>query len=346
MKGYRLRIVLVSTLILTMGQLWAQPIQLKDSTVVDRTGVTDPADAVSDSTGDWLAFSIPAVEGTRSPCCWKGSWNQFGESACELESQNGSYGTTSETPFADSVIVYARIKKDGIDTLRVVGEHCPVSGNDAVVNWLGHIDESAGLDWLEDSARHAKDDSVAHSALYAMALHRSGDVTTRLTAMAKDSDNSLTEQAIFWLGESRGRTGLQALIGLLEELPTGQTRQHLNFAISLAGTPEAKDSLVEISRNDPDQEQRSSALFWLTQEFPQDAQSILRQTLKTEHDPKALEQAIFAISQLPEEQAGAMLLEIARDPATSRDLRRQALFWLAQSSDDETLAALTDLLTR
>jgi len=40
-----------------------------------------------------------------------------------------------------------------------------------------------------------------------------------------------------------------------------------------------------------------------------------------------------------------MLLEIAQDKDAPREARRQALFWLAQSDDDEAIEALADLLT-
>jgi hypothetical protein len=41
-----------------------------------------------------------------------------------------------------------------------------------------------------------------------------------------------------------------------------------------------------------------------------------------------------------------MLLDIARDADAPRAARRQALFWLAQSDDDEAIEALAALLTR
>jgi hypothetical protein len=36
----------------------------------------------------------------------------------------------------------------------------------------------------------------------------------------------------------------------------------------------------------------------------------------------------------------------AQDPDQPREIRRQAMFWLAHSDDDEGLAALEELLTR
>jgi len=38
-------------------------------------------------------------------------------------------------------------------------------------------------------------------------------------------------------------------------------------------------------------------------------------------------------------------MDLARDKQVSRVVRRQALFWLAQSDNDETVAALAQLLS-
>ena len=88
------------------------------------------------------------------------------------------------------------------------------------------------------------------------------------------------------------------------------------------------------------------ALFWLAQEYPQRAQEWLLEVINTEQDEDVLEQAVFAISQLPGETGDMMLLDLAKSDQTPRAVRRQALFWLAQSDNDDSIAALTELLTR
>ena len=55
---------------------------------------------------------------------------------------------------------------------------------------------------------------------------------------------------------------------------------------------------------------------------------------------------MFAISQLPDGAGDQALLELAQNNQSSRAVRRQAIFWLAQSDDDSSVAALTELLTR
>ena len=237
-------------LALLAGTAWAQVGGLTHAEVIEQTSITDPGKAVQTAQGQWIAFSMPVVEGTRSPCCWHGQWSNYKEVGCSLEKQHESYGTSSDSPLAENVIAYARITQNEVRSLLVVGEQCPVEGDGAKVTWLGSVDSTASLNWLEAVARSEHGDSLSYSALYALALHRSKDACKRLYTLAGEADGELAEEAV------------------------------------------------------------------------------------------------FAISQLPVETGTQMLLELARDQQKPREVRRQALFWLANSDDDKAVAALADLLTR
>ena len=232
------------------GFAMAQVGELYDARVIEKTTISDPAKVAGDVEDQWFAFSMPVTEGTRSPCCWKGKWTGMGEVGCSLERRHESYGTRSNSPVAQNVIVFSEVRGGKIHSLRVVGEQCPVEGNGVEVTWIGSVEENAGLDWLEAVARSGGRDSFGDGALWALALHRSPAASQRLYAMALDTDDDLFEEAMFWLGEARGEKGSQ------------------------------------------------------------------------------------------------ILFDIARNKQAPRKARRQAIFWLANSDNDSTVAALTELLTR
>jgi len=238
-------------LVLTIlgGNAWAQVGDLYDADITQKTTITNPAAAMKSAEGQWLAFSLPVLNGTRSPCCWKGKWNGTGEVGCSLELTHQSYGTRSDSPLAENVIVFSEIRGGQVHKLRVVGESCPVEGNGVQVTWIGSVDNTAGLDWLESVAHSEGSGSAGDSALYALALHRSPEAGQRLYSLALNIEDDLFEEAIFWLGEARS------------------------------------------------------------------------------------------------DQGSEMLFDLARDAQAPREVRRQALFWLANSDDDKTIAALTALLT-
>lgn len=329
-------------LIVLSGHSWAGTGELYNAEVTENTSVTNPARVMKDAEGQWLAFSLPALEGTRSPCCWKGKWSGMGEAGCSLESKHQSYGTRSDSPLAENVIVISQVRDGKVQDLRVVGESCPVDANGAGVIWIGSVDDRAGLDWLEAVAHSGQDDA----ALFALALHKSPQAGQRLYALAKDTEGELSEEAIFWLGESRGDQGFRILKQLLAELPRGDERRAINFALAQNNTSSAAGLLFEISQSDSDPEQRGEAMFWLAEGYPQQAKGWLLELIKTEKDEDVLEQAVFAISQLPDGAGDQVLLELAKDSQASRAVRRQAIFWLAQSDNDSSVAALTELLTR
>jgi HEAT repeat protein len=327
------------------GTAWAQAGGLINATVEERSSIADPAVAIKAMDSEWLAFSIPAQKGTRSPCCWQGKWNSNREVGCSLQEDHQSFGTRSDSPLAEKLIAYARVSNGEVQDMRVVGDQCPVEGAGARVTWIGETDSEASLNWLQDVSRNGKS-GARDTALYAIALHQSPDATERLVKLATESGNGMSQEAIFWLGDARGDEGFKALITLLDDLPHGDKRQEINFALAQNGTPAAIDRLTEISRSDSDPEQRSNALFWLAEEFPEQAEDILLKALATEQDEEVLEQIVFAISQLPDSMSTPLLLELAQDAQQSKAVRRQALFWLAHSDDEQALAALEALLTR
>ena len=57
-----------------------------------------------------------------------------------------------------------------------------------------------------------------------------------------------------------------------------------------------------------------------------------------QHEPSknVQHQAVFALSQLPEQRAIKALIEVAENQSMSRDNRKQAIFWMAQN--ESTLA--------
>mgnify|MGYP001826016968 FL=1 len=324
----------------------AQVGSLVDADVNERLSIEDPAVAAAKTGDGWFAFSFPAIEGTRSPCCWKGTWKRTTEVACALEKEFQSYGTSSSSPEEDTIVAYAKVDRGEVARLKVAGAQCPMDAGGKPVTWIGGTDRKDTLDWLEDLARTGNEDRIGHSALWAMALHAGDSATDRLHALAREKNGELAGESIFWLGEARGEAGFEALEELLQELPAGDTRRQINFALGQNDSDEAVSLLADIARSDRDPEQRGDALFWLAQEYPEQAEPLIRDIIETDRDSDLLERAVFALSQLPEDIAGPALMAVLKDSDAPREARRHALFWLVHEGDEESVTALTELLTR
>ena len=332
-------------LILAAGSLHAQPPALINAEIIDRSSIDDPAEAVRQTENGWFAFSIPAIEGTRSPCCWKGNWKRSTEFGCSLERDSRSYGTMSTSPLEEYIIAYVNVAEGEVKNLRIAGAQCPMDAGGQTVAWIGEPGDRDSLDWFEELARSADADGLDGSALWALALHASDGASDRLRSLAQESHQDLAQQSIFWLGEARGGPGYEALKDLLDTMPAGEIRRHINFALSQNSLDRATRLLADIAREDHDPEQRADALFWLAQEHPAVAEDIILDVIENEQDDEILERAVFALSQLPPETSGPALLALVRNNEAPREVRRQAMFWLAHEGDEQSVQALTDLIT-
>ena len=150
--------------------------------------------------------------------------------------------------------------------------------------------------------------------------------------------------SVAWLGDVDDADSLNWLVGIA----TGGSRHDSGmalYAIAKHGDPFAADWLEGQAREGQGR-RREEALFWLATERPERAEPVPLDIIDSASSRKVIEHAVFAISQLPPPRADELLFDIARDRNRSTAARKQALFWLAQSDDEETLDELTALLTR
>jgi hypothetical protein len=328
------------------GTALAQPVGLTNAEVDTRLSAGNPAAAVQQADSRWLAFSFPVIDGTHSPCCWNGNWKKNSEIGCSLEQETQSYGTLSTAPLEENIIAYVSVVDGKVSQMKITGEQCPMDAGGQTVSWIGETEEGATLDWLEDLVRNGEQDATGHPALWAIALHAGDGANHRLHTLAREKGQEMAEESIFWLGAARGEAGYEALSELLTELPAGDTRRHINFALGQNESDQAAGLLKKIAQSDPDPEQRADALFWLAQENPATAQKVILDVIENEQDEEILERAVFALSQLPGDVAGPALLDLVKDSDAPREARRQAMFWLAHEGDEASVNELTELITR
>jgi HEAT repeat protein len=93
-------------------------------------------------------------------------------------------------------------------------------------------------------------------------------------------------------------------------------------------------------------EVRAKAWFWLAQTGAAESEQAIGAALRKDADDNVREQAIFALSRLPDERATRALIAAAEDRALSREQRKRAVFWLSQSEADAAQAYLEKVLAR
>ena len=91
---------------------------------------------------------------------------------------------------------------------------------------------------------------------------------------------------------------------------------------------------------------RKQAIFWLGQKASKEATKTLTEVVESdEEDDELKKSAVFALSQLPNDQSVPMLIKIAKTNQ-SPSVRKNAIFWLGQTGDEEALKFFEDILLK
>jgi hypothetical protein len=115
-------------------------------------------------------------------------------------------------------------------------------------------------------------------------------------------------------------------------------------ALSMHSGDLARDGMISLGNTDARSQVRSQAWFWLAMSGRPGVESPISTALRKDSDDYVREQAVFALSRLPEDRATKALAAVAEDRSLSREQRKRAVFWLAQSDSDAAQAYLEKVL--
>jgi hypothetical protein len=301
----------------------------------------------------WIGYSVPATRAAQSTCCSE-VWSSEGQTAtCRLEggaSRPGGISTADrvELEGPKAIVVLYRVEDRRVGRIRFFSESCQLDAGGLPFRVLNDVRTDQSVALLESFARQItgdrKQDGRAHSALASLSFHADPSADRVLERLAgAGSPERLREQAIFWLGTARGRTGYEALLRLLEQEKSPRIRERLTFAFYVSSERDAVDTLVTMARNDPQPRVRGQALFWLARKAGQKAVGELTHAVQNDPETEVRKRAVFGLAQLPKDQGVPLLIQVARSNPDG-EVRKQAIFWLGQSRDDRALAFFEEIL--
>lgn len=297
----------------------------------------------------WASWQVPAVDEAPAWCCWSWDDHDVSPTSCRLDRDNGGYGSRNKET-TDTVRVYARMAGGKVDRLHVFAAACPVEAASPIREIEG-VASDDGARWLIDlvrgrSAGADTEDDTTEKALAALALHRGKLAGDALAATARDARKETRKQAVFWLAQLRGAEGADVTSSVMFNDKDPDVREHAAFAISQTESPRAAADLIRLGNTDKDDHVRAQAWFWLAQTGASEAENAIAAALRKDKDEHVRDQAIFALSQLPDERASRALIAAAEDRSLPREQRKQAVFWLSQSTSDAAQAYLEKVLER
>lgn len=343
--AWRPRVVmLVAALVVT--PLTAEPPAVRDATWIQRTA-TDPAPLVAAAGragAEWLAWTVPGTPRSIELCCFDRDWRNR---RCTLEGREGGWGSSRadgalEPTAAAELHVLVEIDRGLPLRVRSLGADCPIEGRGRTLTWLDGVTPEASLAVLGRWVRTAPDE-VADGALAAIAYHLGAGADRLFGALADHSglERERRETLYFWAGEARGHAGFELLDRRFDAERSADLREHMLFALTQNGSREAFARVRRAAVDDREPEVRSQALFWLAESGGPGVASFVLERIAADPSAEVREQGVFALSQLEEGVPELLrLLRERREP----EVRRQALFWLAQSEDPRALAALEEVL--
>jgi hypothetical protein len=314
----------------------------------------------------WIAYGMPLVDGDRTMCCsnggsrWiNGTLRSDGSSCCDtcgIEPSVGNSGTSMSTrpqpagPIKlegpDQLVVLFRIVNRQVERIRVFSEDCQLDAGGREVIWLTGVRPADSVLLLESMVKGVVDrrDRILDGAVTAIALHDDPAADQALERLLAPAMPTATREKVpFWLGNARGRRGLELLQRVIKDDPATEVRKKAVFGISQSHEPGAVDLLIATARGGSDASVRGEAIFWLGQKAGSKAAGAITERIEQDPDTEVKKRAVFALSQLPRSEGVPLLIQVARTN-TNPAVKKQAIFWLGQSKDPRALDYFAEIL--
>ena len=297
----------------------------------------------------WVAYHVPMIAEAGEPCCFSWRAGSVSNTGCDLDGRQWNFGTNDKQPPTQktgTLAMYLHVARGNIDRVRAVAASCPVKAQ-SEIRWIENADAVQSVQllsgWLAaDNDTHKEDDN----ALAALAYHDESSATSALAACAEPGHpRDAREQALFWLGQTRGVDGAAIVERYATTDGDPELRAEAIFALSESRAVDAYARIHAIALNDHSEHVRSQALFWMAQMGDDRAARDITAAIDTEQSEEVREQAVFALSQLKDGQADEALIALMRGNYP-RDVKKQALFWLGQSGSARAMEFFDEALTK
>lgn len=214
----------------------------------------------------------------------------------------------------------------------------------AALNALLQMDSDRALPILENVIRDCPECSpdLRRRALFMVAQQAADSTATELLlhTARSDPDPEVRRQAVFWLSEVDSPRAVDALREVLASPADSALHERAAFALAQHEGPEAAAAIRSLARDrTASPELRARAIFWLGREEGNDG--YLRDLFDEVSEPTLREKILFSVAEADAEGNRSWFIDVARDAANPKSIRKKALFWAGRA--EGPLAPLVDL---
>jgi HEAT repeat protein len=124
---------------------------------------------------------------------------------------------------------------------------------------------------------------------------------------------------------------------------SAKLRRRAVWLVARQKSADREDILLRSAANDPDQEVREQAVYWLSTVHTDRALMALDSILRTSPDNEIREKAVYALSRQDDARAEQSLRTFAQQGNQPEAVRKQAIYWLSRKGGAENQAFLRQL---
>jgi HEAT repeat protein len=176
-------------------------------------------------------------------------------------------------------------------------------------------------------------EQLRKQAVWMIAQKRGTDIVATLLDVARtDPSPEVRGDAIFWLSSTHAAEAIPALDSILTSSRDDEIRKKAIFSLAQQRDERARTALQRAAENENmPEELRGEAVFWLGEAHVADLDYFKALFRKT-RNPEIRSKIVQAVSSSRSPEAGAWLLDIARDKSFDIETRKNAIFWASQRS--------------
>ena len=294
--------------------------------------------------GQWISYQVEMEPSNGMPCCFRGS-DQIG---CNLEKRSNVWGTHHNEEDSKVLHLYFKWQDNQPSDIFYAGSECPVDASDNKVFSLTGISQKQSVQFLSKYINSANADKVqkraARRALSGVAMHKGKFAHNYLDKLANQSDDKISREAIFWLGEARNKAGYESLVDILDDDDRSiKVREKAVFALSENQYKKSAEKLVELALAAKEPKIQAKAIFWLADSNHPKTIEVVDEILSSDAGERVKKKAVFALSELDTDKSWQKLVQIAKRKDNS-EVRRQAIFWLSQNENRDAKSVLLSII--
>jgi hypothetical protein len=338
----------------------AQP-RLQNAKVESRA-VSGPLDAAfkaivnAQTSPAWIAYAAPQIPGDRMSCCFYSN-NGVSWQGCSLEPNQGNvaFGPSSGTvrlEGATEFFMFFRVEDKKVGKIRNYSIDCNIDAGGLPVYWLTGVNAAQSVALLESfaagnlAASGTDERRITNGAISAIGLHRDAAADSALDRLtASTQPEEIRRQAVVWMGNSRGRHGVESLLRILRDDPSDRVRESAIQGLSQSKEPEAVPAVIKIAHDDKSARIRGQALFWLAQTASrQVVEPAIRAAIENDPETQVKRKAVQSLMQMKNGEGVPLLVEIAKSNKNPV-VRKEAMSQLGNSKDPRAVKFFEELLT-